>query len=260
MNNPQPLAGLRLLIPRAQARGASLQQAVTALGGQARCIAALRFDATLAPIRSLAQAGEAQAAVFTSQPAVEHWQRLATPADLPPRVMAVGDATAAALHRAGVDAVRVPPRQDADGILAELDAHDWRDVLLVTGVGGRPLLRQALAQRGRLRLAEVYARRPHPDLTDALAALGDWPNVVLASSAETYRAIIEHAPDDGRGLLHCPVVAPSERVIQHSRTLGSEAPAWLATPFGEAAVLSALKANWVRPSPPSARDDDRERR
>ncbi|MEC9406548.1 MAG: uroporphyrinogen-III synthase [Pseudomonadota bacterium] len=257
------LAGLRLLIPRAPERAGQLPAAIAALGGEARCLPALGFVATEVAESlhdALATVGTSDVAVFTSVTAVRFWQQHAEAVALPAAVVAVGDATAQALQQAGVAEVQVPVRQDAEGVLALVQRQGWRDVALITGVGGRPILREGLSAQGRLRVVELYARRPHPALTAGLAALGRWPNVVLASSAETYEALIQGAPDAGELLLQCPVVAPSERVIQHSRTLGSKAPAWLATPFGEAAVLDALKANWVRPSPPSARDDDRERR
>lgn len=257
------LEGLRMLIPRPGKRGASLQHQIEAHGGQARCIPALMIEPATRSgpaIAALGHTAEADLAIFTSVNAVEHWQGCHPPIALPSQILAVGEATAAALHRAGISGVVLPSQHDTDGLLAATKKSDARDVLLVTGQHGRPALRAALQRLGRLRLAEVYARRPHPDLAERLEALAGWPNVILASSAETYDALINSNPRSRAVLLQCPVVAPSERVIQHIRTLGSSAPAWQATPFGDATVLNALQARWVRPPPPSARDDDRERR
>ena len=120
----------------------------------------------------------------------------------------------------------------------------------------RGALRERLDQTTRLIVIELYRRRPGAALPARLTSIADWVNVVLAPSAETYAALIQCDAQIGRRLLGCPVVAPSERVIQHIRTLGSNAPAWLAAPFGDAAVLEALRAHWVQPPNQCARDDD----
>src|SRR6185312_12626032 len=80
-----------------------------------------------------------------------------------PRVFALGAATAAALRRAGIDGILVPPRADSESLLAlpELQPVQDQTVGLVTAPGGRGLLAQELRKRGaRLAVAEVYERRP----------------------------------------------------------------------------------------------------
>ena len=252
------LSGLRMLVPRAPDRGDGLRLQIEALGGEARCVPAL----DIVPItnasavqQQLGETGDLDAAVFTSVNAVTYWFALTGVPRLPRTVFGVGSATVDALGQHGV-AARAPQRQDSEGLLAESELLGASSVLLLTGEGGRGALRERLDQTTRLIVIELYRRRPGAALPARLTSIADWVNVVLAPSAETYAALIQCDAQIGRRLLGCPVVAPSERVIQHIRTLGSNAPAWLAAPFGDAAVLEALRAHWVQPPNQCARDDD----
>ena len=254
-----PLRGLRLLIPRAPERADPLRRKIEALGGEARCVPALDIvpTATADDVRRRhREAGAADVAIFTSVNAVDRWFALGdSPPALPEQVFGVGAATVAALAGHGVRAV-APARHDSEGLIAEPAIRHAATVLLLTGEGGRQTLRDALGRSGRLIDIPLYRRRAHPGLRQALTAVVDWANAVVASSAQTYSALVDADPLIGATLLRYPVVAPSERVIKHIRTLGSNAPAWLAAPFGDAAVLNALRAHWVPQPNQRARDDD----
>lgn len=244
MSHPN-LTGLRLLVPRSPQRAASLVGAIASAGGQARCLPVLVIEPlalTDADHAALAAGGEI--AVFTSVNAVQAWQALQTDAPLPSVVLAVGAATAQAAEQAGVTGVRTPAQQDTDGLLADPALMQAASVLLLTGQGGRQTLSEALRQRlgEAFRRVDLYRRRPAAPDAGAARDIIQWCNQVLAPSAETMDALLACA-DPGsataRQLTACPVVAVSDRVLQHCRARGFARGAVVDGPFDDAHVLAA---------------------
>lgn len=140
--------------------------------------------------------------------------------------IAVGDGTAAALLRAGIDAVRIPARKDSEGLLAlpELQALRGVRVGLVTAPGGRGLLAPALARRGaQIHRADVYERVPLPLSAHALQTLRRLraPACLALSSGEALATVLAQLPATEKAkLLRCPVVAASERLAALARESG----------------------------------------
>jgi uroporphyrinogen-III synthase len=194
---------------------------------------------------ALGDALQAPMPVFTSPAAVAAARALAT---LPPRVIAVGAGTAAALRRAGVATVVHPARMDSDGLLAlpELADVAGRDVGRVTAPGGRDAIGPALRERGaRVLRADVYTREAVAPSARALAGLAvlDAPLAIAASSAEALRRL--HASIDAplrERLGKARVLAASPRVADAARDLG-HADVRIADGPRPAHLIAALNAS-----------------
>jgi uroporphyrinogen-III synthase len=185
--------------------------------------------------------------VFVSRNAVERALPLFPGGRLPaePDLAAVGAATARALTSAGRPPDLVPTgRFDSDALLSSPGLADMRgkQVLIVRGVGGRPLLGDTLAARGaRIAYAEVY-RRVLPS-ADASALVAGWSrevHLVTATSGEILDNLLAligapHLPL----VLATPLVVVSERTARAARKLGF-ALVEVAERADDEAVLAAL--------------------
>ncbi|MFT3808017.1 uroporphyrinogen-III synthase [Arenimonas sp.] len=162
---------------------------------------------------------------------------------------ALGRGTAAALERAGVDAVRTPRRgATSEDLLAELPlaAMQGHRVGLITAPGGRGEIAAALSrQRMGIALAEVYRRVVRPIPASRLAALFDLPprSVLLVSSAEAFDALWQgcNAPQRER-LRRFRCVASSERLRAHLSDRGLR-NCVLADDTSAAAMVAAAEAH-----------------
>jgi uroporphyrinogen-III synthase len=141
-------------------------------------------------------------------------------------VLAVGQGTARALRRYGIDAPLAPSRQDSDGLLEHPALRDLRGrrVALIGAPGGRGVLRDQLAARGaQLRELHVYRRVP-PRLdrrhTDALLQLPTSARVLL-SSAEALQNLQQLLPPPAWvRLCAATAVVSSERLMAAARAAG----------------------------------------
>lgn len=149
---------------------------------------------------ALATALRAPVVVFTSPAAVRAAAALRPlPARQSAQWLAVGEGTARALRRAGVQAVAHPGRMDSEGLLALPALATATRVGLVTAPGGRGLVAATLASRGcELLRADVYERRPLPIAAHTLARLrGLGGRSVLAiSSAEAFERTLAQLPGE----------------------------------------------------------------
>jgi len=141
-------------------------------------------------------------------------------------VCAIGAGTAAALKRAGIGDVLVPPRADSDALLS-LDA--LREVSgmrigLVTAPGGRDRIEPVLRSRGAdVVRADVYAREAMPPPARAWHALREARGhaAIAVSSSDALATCLAHAPPDLLGTLRTArVLAGSERLAEEARRLG----------------------------------------
>jgi uroporphyrinogen-III synthase len=249
-----PLAGRTVLVTRPAHQAAALAQAIQAAGGEAFVFPALAVEAV--PMRELAapleQLGKADAAIFISPNAVQFGMAAiraggALPADI--RVFAVGPGTARALAAHGVEAVITPDGQDSEALLALPQLQDvaGRSVVIVRGLGGRPLLAETLAARGaRVHFMECYRRvRPEADATQLLVR---WQaggiDAVTVTSAETLDNLAALLGDAGRPLLlRTPLFAPHEKIAEAARNAGMANV--VATPGGDAGLVEGM-LNWFR--------------
>ncbi|MFT3755510.1 MAG: uroporphyrinogen-III synthase [Pseudoxanthomonas sp.] len=168
--------------------------------------------------------------------------------------LAVGEGTAAALLRAGIDTVTTPTRQDSEGLLALPTLQDLHDVNvgLVTAPGGRGLLAETLRQRGAvLHRADVYVREALPLSPQALQCLANLraPYCLALSSGEALNQVLAQLPDKAKTrLLRASVVAASERLAEQARKAGftriirSEGPQPAQLAKAAANLLSSNKA------------------
>jgi uroporphyrinogen-III synthase len=139
--------------------------------------------------------------------------------------LAIGEGTARALRRAGIDDVHAPARMDSEGLLALPALAALRgDAGLVTAPGGRDRIAAGLRAQGvRVLRADVYTRIPVPPPVRAVAALRAKPRHLLLalSSGEALQQAWAAIPDDVRAVLvQARVLAASERLAALARAHG----------------------------------------
>jgi uroporphyrinogen-III synthase len=222
-----PLADRVVVITRPAGTAASLARQVRRLGGAPLALPGLSLrgpDDARDAAATLRAALRDELLVFTSPAAVRFAARLA-PLRTRAVVLAVGQGTARALRRHGIDAL-APERQDSEGLLAHPSLRELRGVrvALIGAPGGRGLLREALAARGAvLRELHVY-RRVAPRLSRRhIAAVEALPRSarVLLSSAEALDNL--HAllpPLAWKKLCATTAIASSERLAEVARAGG----------------------------------------
>ena len=229
MRTPAPsLAEWYVISLRPRGQHAPLRRAAAARGARVLALSVQRIEvrddaATRAALR---RALAAPVVVFTSPNAV---RAAAVHGGLRRRrgqqVCAVGEGTARALRRAGVDRVQAPARMDSEGLLAlpALGSVRGVDVGLVTAPGGRDRIAATLRERGaRVLRADVYARVPVSPSPRALAALRACRGRLLLalSSAEALQLLLDAVPPEVVELLReAPVLAASARLAQVARDL-----------------------------------------
>ena len=250
----QALAGRTVLVTRPVHQAAALAQRVEAAGGEAFVFPALAIEPIAADnlADSLACLAGADIAIFISPNAAKFGMaavraRGGLPAAL--RVFAVGPGTARALAAQGVDEIITPDGQDSEALLAlpQLQAVAGKRVVIVRGVGGRPLVADTLRARG----ADVHFmgcyRRTCPR-SDAAPLLARWQaggiDAVTVASAETLHNLAALLGESGAPLLAAtPLFAPHEKIADAARRFGIAHV--IATPGGDAGLLDGL-VNWFR--------------
>jgi uroporphyrinogen-III synthase len=245
----QPLAGRTVLVTRPAHQAAALVQLIEAAGGGAAVFPALAVEAVAASqlTGALAQLAEADLAIFISPNAAQFGMAAigTLPATL--RVFAVGPGTARVLAAHGVTDVITPEGQDSEALLTLPDLQDvaGKRVVIVRGVGGRPLLADTLGARGaRVHYLECY-RRVCPQ-ADAAPLLARWQaggiDAVTVASAETLHNLAALLGETGAPLLATtPLFAPHEKIAAAARRFGI-APV-IATPGGDDGLVAGL-INW----------------
>jgi uroporphyrinogen-III synthase len=227
----RPLAGRTVLVTRPAQQAAALTQAIRAVGGAAFEFPALAIEAVPpeALRESLAQLAAADIAIFISPNAAAFGMAAiraagALPASL--QVFAVGPGTARALEAQGVGDTVTPDGQDSEALLAlpPLQEVAGKRVVIVRGVGGRPLLADTLTARGAdVHFLECYRRvRPQHNLA---ALIGEAGAPLLAAT---------------------PLFAPHEKIAEAARRFGIFQA--VATPGGDAGLVEGL-INWFRMHP-----------
>jgi uroporphyrinogen-III synthase len=227
-SSTERLRGRTVVITRPVGSGASLARKVRAQGGLPLLLPGLALRGVADPAaarREWLAACAGDVLIFTSPAAVRYAVALA-----PPRtaalVLAVGQGTARALRRHGLDDVRTPQRQDSEGLLAlaELRALEGRAVTLVGAPGGRGMLRTTLLARGAaLREVHVYRRVPARLDRRHVGAVRRLPAsaLVLLSSAESWHNLASALPLDAlRRLYAATAVVSSERLADVAAAAG----------------------------------------
>jgi len=245
----QPLAGRTVLVTRPAHQAAALVQLIEAAGGVALAFPALAVEAVDASqlTGALTHLAAADMVIFISPNAAQFGMAAigALPATL--QVFAVGPGTARALAAHGVTDVITPDGQDSEALLALPVLQDvaGKRVVIVRGVGGRPLLADTLGARGaQVHYLECY-RRVCPQ-ADAAPLRARWQaggiDAVTVASAETLHNLAALLGETGTPLLaSTPLFAPHEKIAAAARRFGIASV--IATPGGDAGLVAGL-INW----------------
>ena len=222
----QPLAGRRILVTRPQAQAGPLVAAIEQQGGHGVVYPLIDIVPAddLRPLAiALGHFHEFDFAVFISANAVEYSvPHLLTWADWPAKVraVAVGPGTAGRLAAHRVGDVLVPSAGfDSEAVLAlpELAPAraNGRKILLLRGNGGRPLLADALRERGaQVTGVTCYQRLQPSDATPLLSLLASNAlDAVTLSSSEGVRNLLALlTPPALECLRRLPCFVPHRRI------------------------------------------------
>jgi uroporphyrinogen-III synthase len=228
---PCDLTGIGVLVTRPEQQATALCARITEHGGRAIPLPALAIHGPPQP--EVAQAlldrlDNFSLVIFISPNAVRYGLRLMAGRELPRGVLvaAVGNGTARALESHNITPSILPrERFDSEALLElpELQQLVGKNVLIVRGNGGRPLLGDTLKQQGAtVEYAEVY-RRECPQI-ETTPLLERWPNevqIVTATSNGILENLLKLLGEPGGELLrNTPLVVISERMRQHALELG----------------------------------------
>ncbi|HEY9133848.1 MAG TPA: uroporphyrinogen-III synthase [Dyella sp.] len=250
------LHGRTVVITRPAGTGSAVARQVRRLGGLPVLLPGLSLRGIDdAPTRAaLVAAMHEDVAIFTSPAAVRFAARLQVLRGSRALVLAVGQGTARALRRQGIQSVLAPlERQNSEGVL---ELPIWRElgacrIALIGAPGGRGVLREQLAQRGSLREVLVYRRVPPRLRAGHWHALQDLPTgaAVLFSSAEALTNLRSlAAPPAWQRLVEAMAVVSSERLAEVAMAAGFSRVLVAAS----ANTLDLLAAVVQRPSPQEA--------
>ncbi|GGA80550.1 uroporphyrinogen III methyltransferase [Arenimonas soli] len=242
------LAGWYVISLRPSGSHAPVRHAATALGARTLSISTLALRPQSAG--PALQAALACPLVIVTSPAAVQFARRQLPLAAAPgqRWLALGEASAKALHRAGIEQVRVPDTgTDSEALLALPELQAPLDAVgLVTAPGGRGLIAETLAQRGaQVHRANVYRREALHPSAGRLRTLRKLPapSALLVSSQEGFDGLWRRLDEGGRTRLQArPVVASSPRLAAHLAGLGFQAIV-LATGAAPATMVEALAAD-----------------
>lgn len=242
-----PLAGRTVLVTRPVHQAATLVAAIRAAGGDAYEFPALAIKPVTDPQPHLP--ADTDSVIFISPNAAQFGFALLQGLPASTRILAVGSGTARVLAAAGVTEVIVPGGQDSEALLAlpQLTAVAGQRIVIVRGVGGRPLLGDTLAARGATVSYRECYRRIRPD-TDAAPLRARWLagriDAVTVASAETLTNLIAMlGPDAMHWLAATPLFTPHEKIAATARSLGITHATALS---GGDALLVAGLIDWFR--------------
>jgi uroporphyrinogen-III synthase len=238
------LPGIGIILTRPVLQAQELSRLIEAAGGRGIVFPALEIIPRMPDPADQAKIRAVDMAIFISVNAVACGLRYASlPHDLP--LAAIGNATAAALQRAGYRNISVPAQGADSGALLATPALrdvDGKRIAIFRGVGGRETLRDTLRQRGaKVEYIECYIRRRPdvaPDVVSSLLARDDIAAIQVLSR-ETLENFCSMIGDMGIALLrHKPLFAPHPAILEGARIVGfSEG---ILTEFGDAKLLVAL--------------------
>jgi len=158
-------------------------------------------------------------------------------------VIAIGQATADAVTNNGWSVDLMPDVFDSETLLAMPELNDIKNkqVLLVTGKGGRGLLDTEFKKRGaKLDRWNVYQRnQPKTQLNKEVL---NKINLILATSCESLQNLCDMTPENLRSsLFKLKLLVTSSRILKKAQELGFTEPPLLAENASNEAVLKMLK-------------------
>lgn len=247
------MAGCGVWLTRPSGQNAAWRPAIEQAGGQVIEQPLLDIAEAPAPVQArdaLLTAQQADYLIATSANAVRGAWALLPNFAPQGRLLAVGQATAAALAHATGRSVDTPDSAQSEGLL-ELDMLsdiDGMRIAILAGVGGRELLEQALTRRGaRVDKLALYQRVPAVIGPDRMASLLEQSDVIVVTSGEALSHLLRLASQYGMSLATHGLVAPSIRVVQQaSHALDWAMPPIALEQMGAAHVVDAVARLWPR--------------
>jgi hydroxymethylbilane synthase len=195
------LAGLRVMVTRADRQAAALADALAALGAEAVRCPVITIEPLAVDPAALMDLGRYDWVVLTSANGVDRLRELLReaertfPAGL--KVAAIGPETASRAQEAGMTATLVPQRFVAEELAAALSAvmAPGARILLARAAGARDVLPDQLRARGaRVDVLETYRAVPPADVRPRLAACLPDVDLVTFTSSSTVRHFVEAMP------------------------------------------------------------------
>jgi len=191
---------------------------------------------------------QADLVIFISANAVHHGVPLLQPEVLRQRsIAAIGKATANTLAGYGIKVdIQPGPSYNSEALLALDSLQDVRQkrILIVRGEGGRGYLAEQLEKRGaRVDYLEVYKRLvPETDNSELLRLWRQGEiDAVTTTSIDALDNLVMMAGEVGRPLLRqTPHVVISNRMLEHARKIGIDAPIAVADEASVEAIIKAL--------------------
>lgn len=163
------MKGLRVLNTRPLNQGDALNNDIRAAGGVPLHFPALEIESTAIDwLSGMPNLTQVKQAIFTSANAVDYYFAALTTTGIQwPRnicVMAIGNATAAALSKHGIHVHHSPLIADSEHLLKldVLQSIEKQTILLVKGLGGRQLIAETLLSRGAHLIPLAVYRRKLP--------------------------------------------------------------------------------------------------
>lgn len=186
------LAGKRILLTRAAGQCATVAQLTAQLGATAVCFPCLAVQCLPDNIRKGLSALPEEAAILLSSANGVSCAAQALGDDFATllaghQVIAVGEHTAAALARHGINVAWMADEASQEGLIQDFSKHGWPSTLcFLRAEDGRDVLQQAMQAQGvDVRLIHAYRTIcPQDDPSDIVQALqhGDIDAVLLGSS------------------------------------------------------------------------------
>jgi uroporphyrinogen-III synthase len=245
------LRGRIVVITRPAGTASALSRRVRAAGGVPLLLPglALRNVDDEVEARDGLQAALADDVLIFSSPAAVRFAAALAPLRTPATVLAVGQGTAWALRRHGIQAPLAPARQDSEGLLDHpaLQELRGRRIALIGAAGGRGLLRAQLLARGA-ELSELHVYRrvaPRLDRRHVEPLLQLLPSaLVLLSSAEAVQNLCRILPPAALArLFAATAVVSSERLASAARAAGFARIALAASALSADLLSAAMRPN-----------------
>ena len=218
------LAGLRIMVTRADRQAAALADALTALGADAVRCPVIAIEPIAIDPAALKDLGRYDWVALTSANGVNRLRELLREAqrDFPAglKVAAIGPETAARAEEAGMNPTLVPQRFIAEELADALSAAmaPGARILLARAAGARDVLPEQLRARGaQVDVLETYRTVPPADVRPRLAAGLPVVDMVTFTSSSTVRHFVDALPGPlpERVLVACigPITAETAREL-----------------------------------------------
>ena len=210
-----PLAGLRILVTRAEGQAEGLTAALRAEGADVVICPVIEIEPLPVEPARLAAVRDADWLVLTSVNGVDRWFELAMAANLriPAhiKVAAIGSETAARLRQHGVEPALVPDSFVAEELAERLVAAMPKGgrVLLARAAGSREVLPAALRAHGiDVDVVETYRAVAPDGLSARLSRVLADVTLVTLTSSSTVRNYVDAAGPDAAGRVPIACIGP----------------------------------------------------